>query len=109
MHSIFNLPLPLPSKARSHVHFLGLEAIYYLTQTNQKLSIFLEAWDGETRTANYSTFYIDGIDQEYVNHVSKKPQEEMSEINFAKRKNHHTFNSVKVVMLYSRYSRFIMP
>ena len=50
-------------------HFAGLDAIYHLTRTNRKLSIYLEAHDGESRTANYSTFYIDDGDTEYVNHV----------------------------------------
>ena len=48
----------------------GLDAIHYLTMTNQQLSIILKDHDGETRTANYSSFYIDGSDQNYVNHVS---------------------------------------
>ena len=34
------------------------------------LSIYLEDHDGESRTANYSTFYIDDDSNEYVNHVS---------------------------------------
>ena len=60
-------------------NFKGLENIYILTRTNRKLSIYLEAHDGESRTANYSTFYIDGADTEYVNHVSKhRHQESMS-------------------------------
>ena len=49
---------------------LGLDAIYYLTRTNRKLSIYLEDHDGESRTANYSTFYIDDASNKYVNHVS---------------------------------------
>ena len=50
--------------------FSGLEAIFYLTRENRKLSIYMEAHDGESRTANYSNFYIDGADAEYVLHVS---------------------------------------
>ena len=52
------------------VKLLGLDAIYYLTRTNRKLSIYLEDHEGESRTANYSTFYIDDASTEYVNHVS---------------------------------------
>ena len=52
------------------MYVLGLDAIYYLTRTNRKLSIYLEDHDGVSRTANYSTFYIDDASTEYVNHVS---------------------------------------
>ena len=48
----------------------GLDAIYYLTRLNQRLTIYLEAHDGEARAANYSTFYIDADDEEYRIHVS---------------------------------------
>jgi len=48
----------------------GLENIYQLTKTNRLLSIFLEAHDGETRTANYSSFHIDGAETKYLLHVS---------------------------------------
>ena len=48
----------------------GLDAIYYLTRLNQRLTIYLEAHDGETRTANYSAFHIDADDEEYRIHVS---------------------------------------
>ena len=50
--------------------FSGLEAIFYLTRENRRLSIYMEAHDGESRTANYSNFYIDGVDVEYILHVS---------------------------------------
>lgn len=49
--------------------FIGLEGIYYLTRQNQKISFYLEAWDGEVRMANYSTFYIDDVSTNYVLHV----------------------------------------
>ena len=48
----------------------GLDNIYYLTRHNRKLSIYLEDHDSQSRTANYSTFYIDDSSTEYVNHVS---------------------------------------
>ncbi|XP_067939581.1 angiopoietin-related protein 1-like [Watersipora subatra] len=50
-------------------YWMGLDAIYYLTRTNKKLSIYLEAHDGDSRTANYSTFYIDHADFDYTVHV----------------------------------------
>ena len=40
------------------LNIAGLGNIHLLTQVNSKLSIFLEAHDGETRTANYSTFKV---------------------------------------------------
>lgn len=56
----------------SHVDhvFIGLERLYYLTLSNKMLSVFLEDHDGETRTGNYSLFYIDGAVDEYRLHVS---------------------------------------
>ena len=44
---------------------IGLDAIYYLTRTNKKLSVYLEAHDGDSGTANYSTFYIAHADFDY--------------------------------------------
>ncbi|KAF6033319.1 hypothetical protein EB796_008373 [Bugula neritina] len=46
-------------------YWLGLEHIYYLTMTNQQLSIYLESHEGEVAHANYSTFYIDGSSNNY--------------------------------------------
>ncbi|XP_067940382.1 angiopoietin-related protein 2-like [Watersipora subatra] len=51
-------------------YWMGLEAIYYLTNTNHRLSIYLESHDGEVRTANYSTFYINDSSTDYANHAS---------------------------------------
>ena len=34
------------------------------------MSVYLEAHDGESRTANYSTFYIDDKSTNYFLHVS---------------------------------------
>ncbi|XP_067944991.1 ficolin-1-like [Watersipora subatra] len=51
-------------------YWMGLEAIYLLTKTNRRLSIFLESHDGEVRTANYSSFYIDESSTDYVNYAS---------------------------------------
>ncbi|XP_067939582.1 microfibril-associated glycoprotein 4-like [Watersipora subatra] len=50
-------------------YWIGLDAIYYLTRTNKKLSVYLEAHDGDSRTANFSTFYIDHADFDYSIHV----------------------------------------
>lgn len=49
---------------------VGLEHIYYLTMTNQQLSIYLESHEGEVAHANYSTFYIDGSSNNYSLTVS---------------------------------------
>ncbi|XP_067939572.1 microfibril-associated glycoprotein 4-like [Watersipora subatra] len=53
----------------SHVLNICLDNMYYLTRTNKKLSVYLEAHDGDGRTANYSTFYIDHADFDYTVHV----------------------------------------
>lgn len=44
----------------------GLEAIYYLTRTVARLSIFMENWEGEKKTANYSSFRILGSADNYI-------------------------------------------
>jgi len=49
---------------------VGLEHIFYLTITNQQLSIYLESHEGEVAYANYSTFYIDGNSNNYSLTVS---------------------------------------
>ena len=57
----------------SHNNFAsssGLRNMYHLTRANRKLSIFLEAHDGLTMTANYSSFSVQGADQDYRLKVS---------------------------------------
>ncbi|XP_067940566.1 uncharacterized protein [Watersipora subatra] len=44
---------------------IGLENIHHLTKKNQKLSIFLEDHEGQSRTANYSLFQIDNEESNY--------------------------------------------
>ncbi|XP_067940679.1 microfibril-associated glycoprotein 4-like isoform X2 [Watersipora subatra] len=51
-------------------YWIGLDSIYHLTQRNQKLSVYIQAHDGESRTANYSEFYIDDAEEEYKLHVA---------------------------------------
>ncbi|XP_067944990.1 angiopoietin-related protein 2-like [Watersipora subatra] len=48
----------------------GLEGLYYLTRKNRKLNIYMEAHDGEFRTANYSTFYVDDASDDYRSHIA---------------------------------------
>ncbi|KAF6039831.1 hypothetical protein EB796_001867 [Bugula neritina] len=48
----------------------GLDHIYYLTRDNQKLSIYLEDFEGEVKSANYSTFYIEDSSSNYLLSVS---------------------------------------
>lgn len=56
---------------KAEFNILGLKAMYYLTLANRKANIYLEAWDGEVRTANYSTFYIDNESALFALHVSE--------------------------------------
>lgn len=50
----------------------GLDAIHFLTQSNAKLSVYMEDHDGISAIANYSTFYIDEANAGYTLHVSRK-------------------------------------
>ncbi|XP_067941086.1 ficolin-2-like [Watersipora subatra] len=46
-------------------YWIGLENIHHLTKKNQKLSIFLEDHEGQSRTANYSLFQIENKESNY--------------------------------------------
>lgn len=53
-------------------YWIGLEAIYNLTRRVQKFSSYMMKHDGEIKTANYSSFYIEGADVGYKLNVSLK-------------------------------------
>ncbi|XP_067931009.1 fibrinogen-like protein 1 [Watersipora subatra] len=46
-------------------HWIGLENIHHLTKKDQKLSIFLEDHEGQSRTANYSFFQVENRESNY--------------------------------------------
>ncbi|XP_067940559.1 fibrinogen-like protein 1 [Watersipora subatra] len=46
-------------------YWIGLENLFYLTKKNQKLSIFLEDHESQSRTANYSLFQIENEESNY--------------------------------------------
>lgn len=52
------------------LHIPGLENLYSITRTNQRLSVVLTDHDGETRYAAFSTFYIDDVGTNFTLHVS---------------------------------------
>jgi angiopoietin 2 len=50
---------------------VGNDIIHTLTkQQNQELRVQLEAFDGNTAYAQYSTFYIEDVNNKYRLHVS---------------------------------------
>lgn len=51
---------------------LGLEPLYYLTRDNRLASIYLVDHNEEVTTANYSSLYIDGADNNYILRVSQQ-------------------------------------
>ncbi|XP_067930728.1 microfibril-associated glycoprotein 4-like [Watersipora subatra] len=53
----------------NHILNTCLDAIHYLTRTNKNLGVYLETHEGVSKTANYSTFYIDNADSDYTVHV----------------------------------------
>ncbi|XP_067940463.1 angiopoietin-related protein 1-like [Watersipora subatra] len=46
-------------------YWIGLENIFHLTKKNQKMSIFLEDHESQSRTANYSLFQIENKGSHY--------------------------------------------
>ena len=58
--------------------FQGNDKIHALTQTNQKLSIYMRKWDGSDATADYSIFEVASESEKYQLTVSCRLHESLN-------------------------------